>query len=538
MRGRVFLVCVPVLLFAVALASAQRPDAGALVPRIRTEGLQRSAALTLYRTLTDEIGARLTGSPAHMQAARWAVARFTEWGLAEPHLEPYEFGRGWQLERLSVDVIEPRYMPLVAYPEAWSPSTAGVVSGRAVYIGDKTAAQVQAMAAQLKGAVVLTHLPQTEFVASDRPQPGLDDRPVATGNPTLAQARSTIPANELAPLLKGAGAAVALRPSAYRDGTVGVTGNRATPPDGVPSIVVAGEQYNVLARLAAQGRPVSLRVDLRTRYFEDDRNSYNVIAEIPGRDPALRDQVVLIGAHLDSWHTAAGATDNADGVVAVMEAMRILRALGAEPRRTIRVALWSGEEQGLLGARAYLAQHFNTPAEQDKLAVYLNDDPGSGKTLGFYMEQNRAAKTIFDRWLEPLKDLGATRNIIEAIGSTDHVPFQQAGLPGFNVIKDFDGYDERTRHTNADHPERMSEDELKQSAIFMATFAWQAAMFEERIPRAASAAQGPAASIEVAMVANAETATVAVVDVASRSIHGVTDANPGRTKAEGPGSGR
>ena len=208
------------------------------------------------------------------------------------------------------------------------------------------------------------------------------------------------------PLLKRAGAAVALRPSAYRDGTVGVTGNRATPPDSVPSIVVAGEQYNVIARLAAAGKPVSLRVELRARYFEEDRNSYNVIAEIPGTDPALRDQVVLVGAHLDSWHTGTGATDNADGAVAVMEAMRILRALGAGPRRTIRAALWSGEEQGLLGARAYVAQHFNTPAARDQLAVYLNDDPGSGRTLGFYMEGNKDAKAIFDRWLAPLKDLG------------------------------------------------------------------------------------------------------------------------------------
>jgi Iap family predicted aminopeptidase len=339
------------------------------------------------------------------------------------------------------------------------------------------------MAAQLRGAIVLTHLPQAEFVERDRPQPGLDDRPVATGNPALAQPRSTTPANELMPLLAKAGAAVALRPSAYRDGTVGVTGNRATASDSVPSIVVAGEQYNVLARLAVEGRPVALRVELRTRYFEDDRNSYNVIAEIPGQDPALRDEIVLVGAHLDSWHTASGATDNADGVVAVMEAMRILRAIGAQPRRTIRVALWSGEEQGLLGARAHVARHFSTPAERDRLAVYLNDDPGSGRTLGFYMEGNRAAKVIFDRWLEPLKDLGATRNIVEAIGSTDHVPFDQAGMPGFNVIKDFDAYDERTRHTNADHPERMSEDELKQSAVFMATFAWQAATFEQRIPR-------------------------------------------------------
>jgi hypothetical protein len=482
MMPRLFLALVSVLLL-VALASGQQRDAADMVARIRTEGLERSRAMALYRTLTDEIGARLTGSPAHLQAARWALDRFAEWNLANPHLEPFEFGRGWQLERVSVEMIEPRYLPLIAYAEAWSPSIAGVASGRVVYVGDKNAAQIQAMAEQLRGAVVLTHLPQTEFVVRDRPQPGLDERPVATGNPTLAQARSTTPANELMPLLVKAGAAVALRPSAYRDGTVGVTGNRATPSNAVPSIVLAGEQYNVLARLAAQGRPVSLRVELRTRYFEEDRNSYNVIAEIPGQDPALRDQVVLVGAHLDSWHTASGATDNADGVAAVMEAMRIVGALGRAPRRTIRVALWSGEEQGLLGARAYVAQHFNTPAARDRLQVYLNDDPGSGRTLGFYMEGNSAAKAVFDRWLAPLKDLGVTRNIIEGIGSTDHVPFNEIGLPGLNVIKYFEAYDERTRHTNADHPERMSEDELKQSAVFMATFAWQAAIADEKIPR-------------------------------------------------------
>jgi hypothetical protein len=467
-------------------SSGQQQSSGDMPARIRAEGLQRSHALPLYRTLTDEIGARLTGSPAHLRAARWAADQFKEWGLDDPHLEPYEFGRGWQLEHVSVEMTGPRYVPLIAYPDAWSPSTAGVIAGPVIYVGDKTAAQIQALAGQLRGAIVLTHLPQSEFVSRDRPQPGLDDRPVATGNPALPQPRSTTPAADLMPLLARAGAAVALRPSAYRDGTVGVTGNRATSTDAMPSIVVAGEQYNVIARLAASGHPVSLRVELRTRYFEDDRNSYNVLAEIPGRDPALRGQVVLVGAHLDSWHTATGATDNADGAVAVMEAFRILRALGAEPRRTIRAALWSGEEQGLLGARAYLAKHFDTPAARDQLAVYLNDDPGTGRTLGFYMEQNRGAKAIFDRWLAPLKDLGATRNIIEGIGSTDHVPFNEAGLPGFNVIKSFTAYDERTRHTNADYPERMSEDDLKESAIFMATFAWQAAMMDGRIPRAAT----------------------------------------------------
>ncbi len=477
-RG-VALMSIGTLLAAAAL-SGQQPD---VVARIRAEGQQRSSALALYRTLTDEIGARLTGSPSHMQAARWAIERFKEWGLTNPQLEPFEFGRGWQLERVSVEMTEPRYVPLVAYADAWSPSTAGALSGRVVYIGDKSAEQIQAMAAQLRGAIVLTHLPQAEFITRDRPQPGLDDRPVATGNPALPGPRRAPAVNDLSELLKKMGVAVALRPSAYRDGTVGVTGNRATPTDAVPTIVVAGEQYNVIARLAAQGRPVSLRVELRTRSFEEDRNSYNVIADIPGRDPALRDQIVLVGAHLDSWHTASGATDNADGAVAVMEAMRILRAIGAEPRRTIRVALWSGEEQGLLGARAHVAQHYASPAARNQLAVYLNDDPGSGRTLGFYMEGNTQAKALFDRWLAPLTDLGATRNIIEGIGSTDHVPFNEAGMPGFNVIKDFGAYDERTRHTNADYPERMTDDALKQSAIVMATFAWQAAMADGTIPR-------------------------------------------------------
>jgi carboxypeptidase Q len=221
---------------------------------------------------------------------------------------------------------------------------------------------------------------------------------------------------------------------------------------------------------------------LQTKYYEDDKNSYNVLAEIPGKDPALRDEVVMIGAHLDSWHTGTGATDNGDGAIAAMEAMRILAALNVQPRRTIRVALWSGEEQGLLGSRAYLKQHLDDPASRNKLAVYLNDDPGSGKTLGFYMERNQAAKAIFDAWLEPLKDLGVTRNIDEAIGSTDHVPFDEVGMPGFNVIKDFDNYDVRTRHTNADFSDRVTEDELKQSAIVLATFAWHAAQRNEKIP--------------------------------------------------------
>ena len=448
MRRQLYVAGLIMLLGLVPVTTQDRA-ASDVVARIRTEGQQRSQALALYRTLTDDIGARLTGSPAHVQAARWARDRFTEWGLANPHLEPYEFGHGWQLERISVEMTAPRYLPLIAYADAWSPSTVGVVSGRAVYVGDKTASQIQAMAAQLRGAIVLTHLPQTEWVDRDRPQPGLDDRSVATGNPTLPQARSTTAANELMPLLSRAGTAVALRPSAYRDGTVGVTGNRATRPDSVPSIVVAGEQYNVLARLAAGGHPVSLRVELRTRYLEDDRNSYNVVADIPGRDAALRDQVVLMGGHLDSWHTASGGTDNADGAVAVMEAMRILGALGAQPRRTIRAALWSGEEQGLLGARAYLAQHFGTPAARDQLAVYLNDsrtpDGAQSLCLGTRVEYPGAEHRHVARGSKAIEPAGECDRVTNRYirSRREHPPVFYVAADRKTVAVDF-----RHRHGN------------------------------------------------------------------------------------------
>lgn len=469
-------------MLAPAPASAQTPVDLEMTARIMEEGLERSHALELYHTLTDEIGGRLTGSPAHDEAAAWARDRFAEWGLTNVRLEPFEFGRGWSLEKLSIEMVSPRYTPLIGYAEAWTPSIDGVLSGPVVYLGDKTAAEVEAMRSTLRGAIVFTHQPQTEFRDADRPQPGVGET-VRTGNPPRIQRNATTPPRQMRELLRQAGAGVSLRPSEYRDGTVGVGGSRTTANDAVPSIVLAAEQYNMIARNLVSGVPVELRVELRTRYDEADTRTFNVIAEIPGADPALRDEIVLVGAHLDSWHASSGATDNGDGVIAVMEAMRILTALGARPRRTIRVALWSGEEQGLLGARAYIADHLADQASQEKLAVYLNDDPGSGATLGFYMQGNRAAKEIFDAWLEPLRELGVTRNIIEGIGSTDHVPFDQIGLPAFNVIKDFDAYDERTRHTNADFPERMSEDELIQSAIVMAHFAWQAAMLDQTIPR-------------------------------------------------------
>ncbi len=463
---------------------AQVPDP-AMTERIKEEGMQRSQALDLFHTLTDVYGSRLTGSSEHTAAAEWVRDRFAAWGLADSRLEPFEFGRGWSLEKLSIEMTSPRYMPLIGYPDAWSPSVDGVLEGRVVYLGDKTLEQVQAITGDLAGAIVFTHGQQTEFRDFDRPQPGLGEM-VRTGNPPGIGSNATASMRDIGPILESEGAGIRIRPTIYRDGTVGGTGNRNTSEDDVPSLTLSAEQYNMIARLSERGVPVDLRIELRTAY-DTETETYNVLADIPGTDPAVADEVVLVGAHLDSWHTAVGATDNGDGALAVVEAARILAALDAQPRRTIRFALWSGEEQGLLGARAYIEEHLQTDEEKSKLQVYLNDDPGSGRSLGFYMESNAAAKEIFDAWLEPLSDLGVTMNVIMPIGSTDHVPFDREGMPAFNVIKDFDSYDERTRHTNADYPDRMTEEELIQQSIFLAHFAWQAAQMDGRIPTAPGA---------------------------------------------------
>jgi carboxypeptidase Q len=486
--------CVTLAAFAVLAgpdnAGAQEPIDHATLGRIRAEGLERSQVQEVFATLTTTIGPRLSGSPAYDRAAVWTRDWLTEHGLADARLEPFEFGRGWSLESLTLEMTAPRRLPLIGYAEAWSPPSRGVVHGTPIYVGELAAAEIDALGERLRGAIVLAQQPQTVFTRADRPQPTEHTGAIRTGAPPRAPGElgtSVVPFSELAQLLHRHGAAAVLRPSRGEHGTVFVLGNRNTPDDAVPSFVLAAEHYNELVRLVQRGEQPVLRLELRARYHDADPNSTNVLAELPGTDPALRHEVVLLGAHLDSWHAAAGAADNADGVAVAMEAMRILRAIGAEPRRTIRVALWGGEEQGLLGSRAYVERHLageHNTAARDAFSVYLNDDPGSGPTYGWYMEGNDAAKAIFDAWLEPLRDLGVRRNVIEGIPSTDHLSFTRIGLPGFTAIKDYTGYDVRMHHTNMDTPERISGDDLRQAAVVLAAFAWHAAIRDERIPRA------------------------------------------------------
>ena len=474
-------------LFCVVSATATAQSAADLA-RIRDEGMNSSQVLGLFNQLTNVIGPRLTGSPGFKQAIDWSTATFRQFGLSNVHTEAWPFGRGWTLERQTIDMIEPRFFPIIGYAEAWTPSMSGELVGTPVYIGDLANADaVKAKASQLRGAIVLATKPQDVFITKDRLQPTDHDEPVRIGAPPANQPVGPLARAALQSTLRELGASVVLRPTEGSMGTMFVLGNRnGSAETSVPSVIVAAEHYNFLVRALQGGVPIKLRVNVQTRYHSADTNGYNVIAEIPGTDPQLKDEVVLLGAHIDSWHSSPGASDNADAVAELMEAMRILQATGIQPRRTIRAAIWGGEEQGLLGSKAYVQRHYAGDANagaREKLSVYLNNDPGTGPIYGWYAEGNAPAMTLFDSWLAPLKDMGARRNVAQKIGNTDHLSFTAIGLPAFNTIQDYADYDTRMHHTNMDFYERVKPDDLKQSAVVLATFAYQAAMRAARFPR-------------------------------------------------------
>ena len=469
----------------VSTAFAQEPVDREMIARIREEGLKRSQVYTTFTHFTEIIGPRLTGTPAHKAAAEYARDRLKVWGLQNPRLEPWEFGRGWRLKKLTIEMIAPRYMPLIGYAEAWSSSTAGKIVGTPLMLGGKSPAELERLRRKIKGAIVMSQPIQTAFEDKDRPQPTTANGEVAIGaprHPIDQTARAN--AQALTQTLRQKRPAVVLRTSMGMHGTMFVLG-RDNGQNALPSIVLAAEHYNLIARMMQLGVAVKLRVNLQTKFYEQDKNSYNVIAELPGTDPLLKDEVVMLGAHLDSWHSATGASDNADGAAVAMEALRILKATGAQPKRTIRVALWSGEEQGLLGSRKYVDKYLtgvDKKAEREKMSVYLNIDPGTGPIYGFYMENNEGAKQIFDAWLEPFRDLGARRNVLPGIGNTDHLSFIRVGVPGFNVVQDYTDYDVRMHHTNVDTFERVREADLQQNAVVLASFLYHAATRKEKIP--------------------------------------------------------
>ena len=470
--------CVLIAFLATAAVAQEAVDI-AIVTKIRAEAYDRSRVLDTFNQLTNVIGPRLTNSPAHKRSIAWVQDQLKAWGLSNVHAEPFEFGRGWTLEKFSVEMIEPRYMSMIGYPKGWAASTSGVITAAPVWLPNPSAETLKAKEGQLRGAIVMTSPIQEYFIRADRPPASGDlvsDRPAS--RPTLAAA-------DVVAALKREGVGATLETNIGEHGTVFVTG-RDAGANAIPAIVLASEHYNLIARLLQQGLAVKLAVNVQGHYDQSDRNTHNVIAEIPGTDPVLGNEIVMAGAHLDSWHSATGATDNADGVATVMEAFRILKSLGVKPRRTIRLAFWAGEEQGLLGSRAYVQKHLAgdaNAAARERFCVYFNFDNGFPPITGFYMEGNKAAKPVVEAWLKPLADLGVTATTLGGIGATDHLSFTRAGLPGFQAVQSYVGYDVRTHHTNADFVERIEPDALKQTSAVIATVLYYAAMRDGKFPR-------------------------------------------------------
>lgn len=513
---------VSAFLFFIAFAiSAQEKLDMDMINKIRKEGLEDSHVMDIAFHLTDASGPRLTSSPGFFRAANWAKDQLTKWGLTDAALEPWgDFGKGWELKKSYVAMTSPYYRPLIAFPKAWTEGTNGLKNAEVMLIEVKDSADLEQYRGKLKGKVLLLYRDDTlrqsfkpdaerytdeelEKMANAEPQQPRQRQPGDTSQfrrlrPQFQRNREALRlTNILKDMAKEEGAVAILSYSSKgTDGTLFVQGGgaySANAPANFLDIEVAMEDYLSLQRLVKAGVPVKLDVDVQTAFSNPDSKAYNVVAEIKGTDPKLKDELVMLGGHLDSWQGATGATDNGAGCVVMMEAVRILKALGVQPRRTIRIALWSGEEEGLLGSRAYVKKHFADidtatkkwilKPEYDKFSSYFNIDNGTGKIRGIYLQGNEKERDIFQQWLAPFNDLGAKTVTISNTGGTDHLSFDGVGLPGFQFIQDDIEYETRTHHSNMDTYDHLLPDDLKQIATIVASFVYDAAMRDEKLPR-------------------------------------------------------
>jgi len=533
MRKASILVLFIAALAAFPVAQSEKLDYPAIA-QIRDEGLNRSQAMETLFWLTDRYGPRLTGSPAMDEAGAWTMKQMTGWGLANVHREDWDFGRSWSLDRFSAHLISPQVQPLIGLPKTWSPGTDGPVTADVVRAAIATEADFAKYKGQLKGKIVLAQpvravrMLEGPFIvrmdgelakeAETTPVPAQRGRggrggPVGRGDTAAADdadqpgGRGTAQQFQakLQQFYKDEGVVAVLDRGSDTD-TANMGSNLSVNqqrPDGgtvfpgtvartltaaVPQVTLAVEHYNRMVRLLEHDVPVKVELDVRVR-FHDNTKGFNVVGEIPGTD--LAGEVVMLGAHFDSHPFATGATDNATGSTAMLEALRIIRTLGLKPRRTIRVALWGGEEQGLLGSRAYVLAHFGDPQsmqlkpEHGKLSAYFNLDNGTGRIRGVWMQSNLAVRPIFEQWIAPLKDLGVTILGPRSVSQTDHVSFDNVGLPGFQFVQDRLEYNARSHHSNMDTYDRVQRDDLVQQATIAAIFAYNAAMRDEKLPRKA-----------------------------------------------------
>jgi carboxypeptidase Q len=507
-------------------ATTQSPVDLAVVARIKQEALTRSQAMDHVSWLSDVYGPRVTGTPNYTRAAEWAMKRMNEWGLANVHQERFAFGQGWRVERFSAHIIAPEPQPLIGYPRTFSPSTSGPVTGDVIRVDIRTDADFAKYKGQLKGKIVLPQPARAVRMLEDRLVLRMNEQDIEEalttpipasgvggsggaggGKPSLNERIAQFFVTEgVAGLLErgsdndlvSGGSNLSWMAQRVDGGTIfpGGGGNRDPKvPQQVPSATIAVEHYNRMVRVLDKGLPVRVELNIQTTFFPeatDALNGINVIGEIPGTD--LANEVVIMGAHLDTTAGGTGATDNATGSAAMLEAVRVIQALGLRPRRTIRVALWGGEEQGLLGSRAYVAQHYGTAANPKQghatVAAYYNLDNGTGKIRGIWGQGNLGAMSLFREWIDSVRDLGVEYVGPRAVGATDHASFDQAGIPGFQFMQERLEYGSRTHHSNMDFVDRVQREHLVQQATVAAVFAWYTANWPEKLPRLTVAPAG------------------------------------------------
>ena len=506
-RKSIKLAAVLALLFTSACMIAAQsewsaPDPAA-IDKFEEESSQHSRVMEVAGYLSDVYGPRLTNSPNIREAGEYAVKTLSAWGLANAHEEPWgPFGRGWSNELMEANEISPRHFPLIAYPKAWTPGTNGQVTAEAVYAKIEKEEDLRAFHGKLKGKFVLTAPMRAVEAHFDAPGHRFTDQELADLTKPSPSPAPADPAErdhmlgqqqfntKLLKFLTDEKAAAWLEPSPHDGGTITVmAGGSRDPkePTALPRIAVAIEHYGRILRTLEKNIPVMLQINIASKFYDNNLDSFNIIAEIPGADKA--DEVVMLGAHFDSWDSGAGATDNAAGAAVAMEAMRILKTCNLKMRRTVRLALWTGEEEGLLGSRAYVGAHFadrqnmKLRADHAKISAYFNVDNGTGKIRGIYLQENEAARPIFEKWMAPFQSMGMTTLAIRGVGGTDHASFDEVGLPGFQFIQDPIEYETRTHHTNMDVYERLQEADLKQMAVIVASFAYMTANSEQLLPR-------------------------------------------------------
>src|SRR5579863_48767 len=525
-RSAAFVCSFVVVLFCMPAAwSQERQEKVDLetITRIRNEGFHHSQVMELASGLMDAIGERLTGSPNMKRANEWTRDKLTEMGLSNAHLEAWgPFGRGWANQYVNVRMMIPDVAPLIAYAKAWTPGTNGAVTGNYIRADSEKKEDFEKYRGKLAGTIVILgpdaevkpieEAPFKRLSSDDLAKIGEyqipGEHPPFRLSEMLRRRQFMKDLNQFFADEKVLAVIDHSRGTAG-GGTVFVQSGGSYKPGEtttVPQLTMASEHWSRIARLLDEKRDVTLELNVNNTFYDDDPMQYDTIAEIPGTDK--KDEIVMLGAHLDSWHAGTGATDNGAGSVVMMEAVRILKALDIKPRRTIRIGLWSGEEQGLLGSQYYVEHHFgsrprmdepnmkDTPTlirreagpvtvkpEQAKISAYFNVDNGAGKIRGIYLQENAAVEPIFEAWMKPFKDLDMTALTMRNTGSTDHVSFDAVGIPAFQFIQDPLDYMTRTHHSNMDVYDRLQPDDLKQMAVIVASFVYETAMREQMLPR-------------------------------------------------------